>query len=514
MAEIGEPSWRGRITVPAHGGFFWPKDRLRPGLVKKLLDVLIIGAGVTGCAVARELSRRRLQICVLEKGPDVACGASGANSAIIHAGYDAQPGTRKAVLNVRGNRAFDALSRELDFPFRRNGSLVLAFSAGDEAKLRELLERGRRNGVPGLRLLGTDEVRAQEPHVSSRVTSALLAPTAGITCPYEYTLALAENARHNGVEFRFETGVTGIRPVPGGYAVTAGGKEYRCRVVVNAAGVYADEMHNLVSRQKLAIRPRKGEYCLFDRTAGALVTHTLFQTPTAMGKGILVARTVDGNLLAGPTAQDVPGKEDTATTQEGLATVLAGAARSVDRLPVRQVITSFSGLRAHLGEDFLISEAPDAPGFIDLTGIESPGLSASPAIAQEAARLVDARLHPEPNASFDPRRKGIPRFREMDDDARQRLIESDPAFGRVVCRCETVTEGEIVAAIRRPLGACTLDGVKRRTRAGMGRCQAGFCTPRTLAILARELGIDPTRVTKSGSGSELLAGRKGEESHG
>ena len=478
--------------------------------VEKLFDVIIIGAGVTGCATARELSRRRLHVCLLERGTDVAGGASGANSAIIHAGFDAMPGTLKASLNVHGNLEFDTLSRELDFPFERNGSLVLAFSEEDEARLRELMERGEKNGVPGMRLLGAAQVRALEPHVSPHVTGALLAPTGGITCPYEYTLALAENACRNGVEFRFESPVTAIRQEGNGYIVTVAGREYSCRMVVNAAGIYADAIHNMISGQKVSIQARKGEYCLFDRAAGNLVCHTLFQTPTAMGKGILVTRTVDGNLLTGPTAVDVENKEDIATTREGLATVLAGAARSVERLPMRQIITSFAGLRAHLGDDFVIGEAPDAPGFVDLMGIESPGLSASPAVAQEAARLVDARLRPEKNSSFNPHRQGIPHFRHMSDDAREKLIESDPAFGRIVCRCETVTEGEIVAAIRRPLGARTMEGVKRRTRAGMGRCQSGFCTPRTMAILARELGIDPTEITVAGPGSELLTGRKGE----
>ena len=471
-----------------------------------MVDVLIVGGGVCGCAAARELSRFRLKIVLLEKGPDIASGTSGANSAIVHAGYDALPGSLKAVLNVRGNAMFDRLSKELDFPFVRNGSLVLAFRRDDIPKLEELAARGRENGVPDLAIVDAARLHEMDPHVSPQAVAALYAPTGGIVCPYEYTLALAENALHNGVEFRFDTAVTGMEKTGGGFLVHTPAGDLETRMVVNAAGLYADEINNMVSVHKLRILPRKGEYCLFDRAVGYLANHTLFQLPTAMGKGVLVTRTVDGNLLVGPSAADQTDKTDVSTTREGIDSILKAAERTIGRLPMKQVITSFAGLRAHGGEDFMIGEAPDAPGFLNVASIESPGLSASPAIAQMVAETAVSRLNPQPNPDFDPIRRGIPRFRDMDNDARKAMIAKDPAWGHIICRCETVTEGEILEAIRRPLGARTIDGVKRRTRAGMGRCQAGFCTPRVVDILSRELGVSPTRVTKSGGGSNLLVG--------
>ena len=471
-----------------------------------MVDVLIIGGGVSGCAAARELSRFRLKIVLLEKGPDIASGTSGANSAIVHAGYDTLPGSLKAVLNVRGNAMFDQLSGELDVPFLRNGSLVLCFDRNELPKLEELAARGRENGVPGLEILDGRRLHEMEPHVSPQAAAALYAPTGGIVCPYEFTLALAENALHNDAEFRFGTRVTGLEKTDGGFLVHTSDGDLQARMVINAAGLYADEINNMVSAHKLHIIPRKGEYCLFDRSAGLLANHTLFQLPTAMGKGVLVTRTVDGNLLVGPSAADQSDKTDVSTTREGIDSILKAAERTIGRLPMKQVITSFAGLRAHGGEDFVIGEAPDAPGFINIASIESPGLSASPAIAQMVAEMVVSRLHPQANPDFDPVRRGIPRFRDMDNEAREAMIAKDPAWGRIICRCETVTEGEILEAIRRPLGARTIDGIKRRTRAGMGRCQAGFCTPRVVDILSRKLGVPPTRVTKSGGGSNLLVG--------
>lgn len=475
-----------------------------------MMDVAIIGGGVTGCAIARELSRRKLDVCLFEKNGDVAEGTSKANSGIVHAGYDAEPGSQKAKFNHLGAAMFPTLSRELDVPYKQNGSLVVGFSDEDRERLGGLFDKGRANGVEKLELV--DGACAHElcPTLAPEVVCALYAPTAGIVCPYELTLAFAENAAHNGVKFTFNAELTALEKAADGWRLTfADGSSETARVVVNAAGVYADAVNNMVSAHKLHIIPRRGEYCLFDRTAGPLAPMTIFQTPTPMGKGVLVTQTVDGNLLAGPTAVDIGDKTDTDTTAEGLDYALKTAARSVGQLPMRQIITSFAGLRAHLeSDDFVIGEAPDAPGFINVAGIESPGLTSAPAIGVEVAALASSLLGAEMKTDFDPVRHGIPKFREMTNEERAERIADDPAWGRVVCRCETVTEAEIIEAIRRPLGAKTLDGIKRRTRAGMGRCQSGFCTTRVLDILSRELGVEPDTLTKHGAGSEILTGRK------
>lgn len=475
-----------------------------------MIDVAIIGAGVIGCAIARELSRYRLSICVLEKDSDVAEGTSKANSGIVHAGYDAAPGSQKAKFNAKGSAMFPSLTRELDVPYKQNGSMVVSFSPEDNARLEKLFENGMRNGINDLELLDREQALAVCPRLSENVLAALYAKTAGIVCPYELTIALAENAFSNGVRFHFNSRVNGIARIKGGYRLTLDtGDVIETRTVVNAAGLYADEINNMISENKMKIIPRKGEYCLFDRMEEETIQQTIFQMPTAMGKGVLVTKTVDGNLLAGPNAVDVKGKDEVETTREGLEYVLRTAALSIGRLPEKQIITSFAGLRAHLeSEDFEIGELPDAEGFFNVAGIESPGLSSAPAIGEGVAEMVANRLSAKPNPSFDPIRNGIPKFREMSNDERARLIAEDPAYGRVVCRCETVTEAEIVNAIHRPLGASTIDGIKRRTRAGMGRCQSGFCTTRVLEILERELNVPRTSVTKCGKGSELLSGKR------
>ncbi|MBO4678048.1 MAG: NAD(P)/FAD-dependent oxidoreductase [Lachnospiraceae bacterium] len=472
-------------------------------------EVVIIGAGVVGSSIARELSRYDLGICVLEKASDVCEGTSKANSGIVHAGFDAVPGTLKARFNIAGSRKMEALSRELDFSYKRNGSLVLCFSKDDIPKLEELKKRGETNGVEGITILTGDEVRKKEPAVSDEVVAALYAPTGGIVCPFGLTIAMAENAAVNGAEFRLNEAVTAIEKTGDGFKVTTTRDTYECKVVINAAGVYADSIHNMVCDDKLKITARKGEYCLYDKKVGGTVTSTIFQLPGAYGKGVLVTPTVHGNLLLGPTAVDIPDKEEVNTTKTGLDTLQATAGKSIKAVPFRSVITSFAGLRAHEdGDDFVVGES-SVKGFFDAAGIESPGLSAAPAIgefiAEEVAKLLGASL----KANFVATRKGIPNVALATKEERDRLIKENPMYANVICRCELVTEGEIVDAIKRPVGATTLDGVKRRTRAGMGRCQAGFCSPKTLEILARELGKDITEITKHGEGSEFLTAHKG-----
>ena len=471
-------------------------------------DVIILGGGVTGCSIARELSRYRLDILVIEKNSDVCEGTSKANSGIVHAGYDAHPGTLKAKLNVLGNEKMEALAGELDFPFRRNGSLVLCFEESGRETLQRLYDQGIANGVKGLEILEGDAVRALEPEVSEDVLAALHAPTGGIVCPFLLTIAMAENAAVNGVEFKLNTEVTDIRETEGAYEVLTDKGSERAKVVINAAGVHADVFHNRVAgRGELKIIPRKGEYLLMDKNVGTLVSHTLFQLPTKLGKGVLVTPTVHGNLLAGPTAVEIPDGENTATTAEGLSDVQKRAALSVKALPARQVITSFTGVRAHEQKgDFVIGAMEGHPGFFDAAGIESPGLTCAPAIGELLAGQVAEYLKAEKKPDFEPRRKGIPNMALASYEERQKLIADNPLYGNVICRCELVTEGEIVDAIHRPVGATTLDGVKRRTRAGMGRCQSGFCSPKVVEILARELGVDPAQIRKNNPGSEFLTG--------
>ena len=472
-----------------------------------MYDVIIIGAGVSGAAIARELSRYQAKICVIEKEEDVCCGTSKANSAIVHAGYDAAPGTLKAKLNVRGNQMMGRLAEELDFAFKRNGSLVLCRDEEELPALQALYERGLTNGVSDMRILSREEVLSLEPNVTDDVCAALYAPTGGIVCPFELNIAMAENAYTNGVEFQFDTKVEEITKLEEGYELRTDKGIFQAKCVVNAAGVYADEIHNMVSEKKIHITPRRGDYCLLDKSAGSHVERTIFALPGKMGKGILVTPTVHGNLLVGPTAVDVEDKEGVNTTGEGLEQVIEKAGMNVKNLPMKQVITSFAGLRAHEdGDDFVIGEAEDAENFIDCAGIESPGIASCPAVGEMVAQLVRDRMGLMEKADFISTRKGIVKPGTLSKEERNALIRENPAYGSIVCRCEMITEGEIIDAIRRPLGAKSLDGVKRRTRAGMGRCQSGFCSPRTMEILAREQNKSMSDITKSGGKSRMIVG--------
>lgn len=470
-------------------------------------DVLVIGGGVIGCAIARELSRYQCRTILVEKEEDVCSGTSKANSAIVHAGYDAKTGSMKAKLNVKGNAMMEQLSKDLDFDFKRNGSLVLCFSEEDMPSLRALYERGVANGVPGLEIFSGDEVREKEPNVSDEVVAALYAPTGGIVCPFGLTIALAENACENGVEFYFNTTVEKIEPWEGGYIVRTNKGEIRTKYVVNAAGVYSDVFHNRVSEKKIHITPRRGDYCLLDKEAGGHVSATIFQLPGKYGKGILVTPTVHGNLLIGPTAIDQEEKDGTATTAAGLDEVCEKAAKSVKNIPFRQVITSFAGLRAHEDNDeFVLGEPEDAPGFFDAAGVESPGLSCAPAMGEYIAEMVASRGGFAKKTDFKGIRKGILRMADLSFEERAALIKERPEYGTIICRCENISEGEIIDAITRTLGARSLDGIKRRVRQGMGRCQAGFCTPRTMEILSGKIGIPMEKICKNCEGSEMIRG--------
>ena len=375
------------------------------------------------------------------------------------------------------------------------------------SRMQKLYDKGIANGVKGLKILNREEVLEMEPNITDNVYAALYAPTAGIVCPFNLNIALAENAYTNGIEFRFNTEVQNIRKIDGGYELCTNQGTFRTKYVVNAAGVYADKFHNMVSEKKIHITPRRGDYCLLDKSAGTHVSRTIFSLPTKYGKGVLVTPTVHGNLLVGPTAIDIENKEGTNTTREGLDEVITKAGQNVKSLPMRQVITSFAGLRAHEdGTEFIIGEPEDARGFIDCAGIESPGLTSCPAIGEMVAGILQEKLGLEKKDNFIATRKGILDPDTLTREERAELIQREPAYGNIICRCEMITEGEILDAIRRPLGARSLDGVKRRTRAGMGRCQSGFCSPRTMEILARELHVSMADITKSGGKSRLVVG--------
>lgn len=472
-------------------------------------DVIIIGGGVIGCAAARFLTKYRGRFLLLEKTNDICNGQSKANTAIVHGGYDAKPGTLKAKFNVLGNAMFDALSKELDFPLAWNTSLVVSFSEDGHGALERLREQGVRNGCRGeLRIIPEAELRAREPHVGKDAKEALLVGAGGICCPYEMTVALAENAAENGAEFRRNTAVESVEKTPEGWAVRTSAGVLSARAVVNAAGVYSDVFHNMASAHKVKITPRKGEYHITDKKYAGTFTASMFQLPTKMGKGTLIAPTVDGTILVGPTAEDIEDRDDKRTTAEGLSKALrAGRLTWNDMPPSKGFITAFTGVRA-TGDtgDFILGEPDDAENWFDCCAVESPGLTSAPAIGEYIARSVAEKLSLPVNGAFDPRRQGIRKFRLMSDAEREKAIAENPDYAKLVCRCEQVTEAEIREAIRRPVGALDLDGVKRRTRAGMGRCQAGFCTPRVMEILSEELGTPLAEITKNGGRSRLIAG--------
>lgn len=476
-----------------------------------MYDIIVIGAGVVGTCIARELSKYQADVCVIDKADDVASGTSKANSGIVHAGYDCKPGTLMAKLNVRGNELLYQLAEELDFPIKKNGSLIVCTIESERGKLDVLLDQANKNGVPDARIVERDELLKMEPNLSPNAVAALYVPTGGIICPFNLAIAMGENAAVNGVEFKFETEVKNIVKKDGYYELDTNKGPLEAKIVVNAAGVYADVMHNMVSEKKMKIVARKGEYLLMDKELGDYFHATIFPLPGPMGKGVLTAPTIHGNMFVGPSATDIEDKEGVNTTQEIIDDLVDKASNSYltkDRLPMNKVITSFAGLRAHEEHhEFIVEEVADAPGFFDAAGIESPGLTSSPAIAEMMVGLIEDKYNFPKKDNFIAKRKGIVHMEDLSIEEKNEMIKKNPQYGNIVCRCEMVTEGEIVDAINRPLGARSLDAIKRRTRQGMGRCQAGFCTPRTMEILSRELGIPMTEITKKGEGSNMLVGK-------
>lgn len=470
-----------------------------------MYDVAIIGAGIIGTFIARELSKYKLNIIIIEKNNDVANGTTKANSAIIHAGYDAKPNTMKAEFNVRGNTMFEQICRELDVPFKRIGSFVVAFSDVEMHILKEIYNRGIKNNVPQLRLIQKYELKGMEPNISEEAVGALYAPTAGIIGPWELAIALAENAVGNGVELLLNNEVLRIEKMEIGYRIFTNLKQIQSKYIINCAGVYADKIHNMVAKPSFVINPRKGQYYLLDKSTGNLLNKIIFQCPTEHSKGVVTLPTVHGNLLVGPDAEDIEDKEDTGTTDEGMKYVKEMAKKSCNHIPFSATITSFAGLRASSNTgDFIIKEVDGASGFIDVAGIESPGLSASPAITEYVVNLLrDIDGNFQPNDKFNPIRKKVICFMDLSLEEKQKLIKADKRYGRIICRCENITEGEIVDAIHRNVGGRTVDGLKRRVRPGSGRCQGGFCQPKIIDILARELELDITEILKDSLGSNV-----------
>ena len=469
-------------------------------------DVIIIGCGVTGAACAYTLAQHRLRVGILEASNDVANGTTKANSAIVHAGYDPEAGTKMARLNVRGNALMEDLCRRLDVPFANIGSLVLSLSEQDDEHVKELYARGLANGVPGLRILTGEQARALDHGISPETRCALYAPSAGIVNPWELCYALAETAVRNGAKLHLSTPVTAIERGEDSFRLTTPKGIFTASYVLNCAGTAADKIAAMVGDESFHILPTKGEYFLLDKSEGSRVSHVIFQCPSEVGKGVLVSPTVHGNLLVGPDAQPTTA-EDTANSAAGLSFVRSSALRSVPGINFRDNIRNFAGVRANSDrEDFIIRQSKAAPGFIHFAGIRSPGLTAAPAFGEEALRLLaEAGLHAEKKKTFIDSRRRI-RFHELSEAEKNEMIAQDPRWGRVICRCETVTEGEIVAALHTPIPPVSVNGVKRRVGAGMGRCQGGFCGPRVQEIISRELGVDPTDVLMDWEGTWVLCG--------
>ncbi len=471
-----------------------------------IYDVAVIGAGVSGAMIARELSKYNLKIALFEKANDVAMGASKANSGIVHAGFDAVPGSLKAKLNVDGCALMPQTCKDLSVPYKNNGSLVVAFSDKEMKTVWELYYRGIANKVPGMEIIDKTELQIMEPNISDEAVGALLAKTAGIVCPYELTIAAAEVACENGVELFRNCRVAGTETTDDCVIMTTTVGKFKAKYIINATGVHSGHVAQRAGDNSINIIARKGEYYLLDKSVGNLVSKTIFQCPSDMGKGILVAPTVDGNLIIGPTAADIPDEDDTSTSLEGLKEVRTLATKSIPSVSTRYAITSFAGLRAHdASTDFVIGQSKSNPRLINVAGIESPGLSAAPATAKYIEDII-LKLFPGVTLKehYNLKRKPPVRFRHMTDEQRAEIIKENPKYGNIICRCETITEGEIVDAIKGPVGAMDVDGVKRRTRAGMGRCQGGFCGSKVVEILARELGCDVDEITKFGRTSRIL----------
>lgn len=478
-----------------------------------MYDVAIIGCGVIGASTAYELSKYRLSLAVFEKENDVACGTTKANSAIVHAGYDPLPGTKMARLNVEGSKMMESLCKQLSVEYKRIGSLVLAFSAADMETIQTLYQRGLQNGVENLQILSREKVLEMEPKLNPEVMGALYAPTAAIVNPWGLAIALAQTAVKNGAELHLNSSVTKITTEKGYYHIKTASGSYEAKYIVNAAGTHSDQISEMAVKPFFHIVPVKGEYYLLDKSQGSLVNHVIFQPPKKDGKGVLISPTVHGNLIVGPTAEHTENPDDTAVTSDGLEKVMKTALRSSENVNFRESIRNFAGVRATSETDDFILEA-SAPHFINAAAIKSPGLSSAPAIALEICRLLEEnKLVLEKKDHFDGTRNHV-LFKNMNPQEKQEALKRDNHYGRVICRCETITEGDILEAIHSPIPPVSIDGVKRRCNAGMGRCQGGFCGPRVHEILSRETGKAMEEICQDRCGSYILTGKTKEQNEG
>ncbi|MBS4539598.1 NAD(P)/FAD-dependent oxidoreductase [Clostridium sp. D2Q-11] len=475
-----------------------------------MYDVAIIGAGVIGSYIARELSKYKLNIAIVEKDNEVSNGTTKANSAIVHGGYDAKPGTKMAKFNASGNPMFDKVCKELDVPFKRIGSLVLAFNDEEMEALKELYNRGIENQIPNVEIIDKDKILKMEPNINNDVIGALYSPTAGIVGVYELAIALTENAMDNGAKLFLNNEVKDIKKIDKGYKILTNNLEMQSKYIINCAGVYADKINNMVAKESFKITPKRGQYYILDKSASNITNHVIFQVPNKFGKGVLIAPTVHGNIIVGPDSQALNDdqRDETQTSGDNLDYVKNTASKSIENIPFHKTITNFSGLRAEPNTgDFIIEESEDAKGFINVAGIKSPGLSSAPSIAEYVLDIIkNISNNLEENKEFNPRRKMIV-FDELSKEEKAELIKKDPRYGRVICRCENITEGEIVDSIKKNGGPTTVDGIKRRVRPGAGRCQGGFCGPRVMEILARELDKDIEEIMKDGQKSNILTGK-------
>lgn len=487
-----------------------------------MYDVAVIGAGVIGCIIARELSRYNLSIIILEMNPDVACGVTKANSAIIHSGYSVKPGTLKAKLNVKSNEMYDELCSDLEVPFKRIGSLLVSFDEEGDEKLEERYKRGVKNKVPGLRIIEKQELITMEPGINPEARKALYAPTTGITDPWQLTVALAENAVENGVKLSLNTKVTDIKKEGNLFQIDTNQGEINAKYVMNCAGLYSDEIHNMVAEETFKISPKRGCYYVLDKEADGLIKHILFQAQRKEQKSVIMLPTIHGNILIGPTAEDIEDKDDFSTSKEWLEKLIKGAQTTCKDIPFNQIIRSFGAIRPkpvllvrdeETGEmveeennqDFIINEVESLKGFFDIAGIKSPGLACAPAIAEYAINLFKLSVGElKLNPNFNPKRKAVTKFKELSPEEKATLIRKDSRYGKIVCRCEEVTEGEIVEAIHKNVGALTVDGVKRRVGSGLGRCQGSFCSSKVMEILTRELGVNYLDIRKDHEDSYIV----------
>ncbi|MDA3845501.1 MAG: NAD(P)/FAD-dependent oxidoreductase [Vallitaleaceae bacterium] len=469
-----------------------------------MYDIIIIGAGIIGTSIARALSRYETNILVIEKNYDIASETTMANSAIIHSGYDPVPGTKKALYNVKGSSVYEEICEQLDVYYSKVGSLTVAVTDEDMKTLQMLKDRGDTNGVPVI-LKTRDEVLVMEPNLSSDIKGALYAPTTAIVYPMEVAIAMMENAMVNGADLKVNEPVTSISQENQRFIVNTTKSSYRSKVVINAAGIFADQIHNMIAKPTFSIKPKRGQYYVLDQSEKGFVEHVIYPCPSVKGKGVLLVPTTHGNILIGPTSELIDADDSKEVTREGLSYIREKAEQISKEIPFNKVIHTFSGLRPTADtHDFIIEEVKDVPGFIDVAGIESPGLASAPAIAAAVVDIVNTYMTLTENPEFNPIRKGYRHFELLSDEEKRDLIKEMPAYGQMVCRCEHITEGEIIDCIRRPAGAVTVKGVKIRVRPGMGRCQGSFCEPQIVELLAEELGISPLDVLYDLDGSNIL----------